>query len=442
MPPPEDQGSEGSCVAFAVGYAARSYHHYRDNHSSYQRDEVFSPEFLYNSAKFKGSCAKAGMSIREALRFVQKEGIDTWQGMPYSHRNGCTTLPTPEQLANAECHKIVTYGKWPYASVNDFKFVLEKKFPLMIGVNLDRNFQRAGLKDFIWSEKTSGGGKAGGHALVISGWDDGRNAWKVMNSWGVGWGDPAEPGFGWIDYEYLSKVLIEDAFVMITKPQNCKDCDGLKTITDIDGNVYPVVKIGKQCWMKKNLSTSSYNDGTPIISAVDSTTWFIAANNQMGAYRVYENNPNNNLVYGKLYNGHAANSRKLCPQGWHIPDGSDLNTLQDFLGGRLAAGKTMKSINYWLPSTGISNSNSSGFSGLPGGWVIPNGLGSNGWQLEHHLGQTGFWWGDTVTFNSPHKSNYHFRLSHYNDEMVYIAGGFDPFYGTGVFGLSCRCIKD
>jgi cathepsin L len=35
------------------------------------------------------------------------------------------------------------------------------------------------------------------HAVVIIGWDDSMQAWRIKNSWGPGWG---ELGFGWVQY--------------------------------------------------------------------------------------------------------------------------------------------------------------------------------------------------------------------------------------------------
>lgn len=37
------------------------------------------------------------------------------------------------------------------------------------------------------------------HAIVIVGWDDCRQAWRVLNSWGRGWG---EDGYAWVKYGY------------------------------------------------------------------------------------------------------------------------------------------------------------------------------------------------------------------------------------------------
>ena len=58
------------------------------------------------------------------------------------------------------------------------------------------------------------------------------------------------------------------------------------TVQDIDGNEYPTVQIGNQCWFAKNLRTTRYNDGTSIDFDPVSSSWSTRTD---GAW-VYPNN--------------------------------------------------------------------------------------------------------------------------------------------------------
>lgn len=140
------------------------------------------------------------------------------------------------------------------------------------------------------------------------------------------------------------------------------------TVTDIDGNVYPTVKIGTQEWMAKNLKTTKYNNGEAIDNVTDNATW---AGLTTGAFCWYNNDYDNyGSVYGALYNWYAVNdSRCICPTGWHVPSNAEWTTLETYLGGSTVAGGKMKEAGttHWAdPNT--SADNSSGFTGLPGGF--------------------------------------------------------------------------
>ena len=80
--------------------------------------------------------------------------------------------------------------------------------------------------------------------------------------------------------------------------------------------------------------------------------------------------------YGRLYNFFAVvDARGLCPSGWHIPSDEEWTVMTDGLGGVFAAGGEMKTTYGWRD--GGNGTNSSGFSGLPGGLRWNNYL-SNG----------------------------------------------------------------
>jgi uncharacterized protein (TIGR02145 family) len=101
------------------------------------------------------------------------------------------------------------------------------------------------------------------------------------------------------------------------------------TVTDVDGNVYPVVQIGGQCWMAANLRTAHYSDGSIIPHVTDGYAW---GQQNTGAWCNYDNDPANNATYGKIYNWFAAANPGICPLGWHAPTDAEWMTLESTLG--------------------------------------------------------------------------------------------------------------
>jgi uncharacterized protein (TIGR02145 family) len=155
-------------------------------------------------------------------------------------------------------------------------------------------------------------------------------------------------------------ILLFATFVFLTIQNHAQ------TVTDIDGNIYNIVSIGTQKWMKENLKTIHYNNGDEIPNITDSTQW---KNLLTGAYCNYNNDTSIAAIYGRLYNWYAAtDNRKICPSGWHIPADSECYVLTYYLGSIWNAGGKMKEIGtlHWL-SPNIGATNSSDFMALPGG---------------------------------------------------------------------------
>jgi uncharacterized protein (TIGR02145 family) len=138
------------------------------------------------------------------------------------------------------------------------------------------------------------------------------------------------------------------------------------TVTDIDGNVYKTVMIGKQLWMKENLRVTRYNDDSPIPHITVDADW---ATTIGPGYCWYNNNESAYKdTYGALYKWYTIVSGNLCPAGWHVPSDVEWNSMLDQLGGEAIAGGNLKEtrISHWrIPNTGATNG--SGFTALPGG---------------------------------------------------------------------------
>ena len=137
------------------------------------------------------------------------------------------------------------------------------------------------------------------------------------------------------------------------------------TVTDIDGNVYPISKICGKFWMTENLRTAKYNDGTIIPTGLNNTAWTATTT---GACAIYGDVNANNIIYGKLYNWYAANNIKLAPIGWHVATEAEWIALVDCLGGTSVAGGKMKSTSTLWNAPNLGADNSSGFNGLPSGF--------------------------------------------------------------------------
>ncbi len=104
-------------------------------------------------------------------------------------------------------------------------------------------------------------------------------------------------------------------------------------LKDIDGNQYKTVVIGKQEWMAENLKVTKFNNGTPISNISDNSIWL---NNKKNALCYYDNNPSNEILYGKLYNGYVIQSAtttnlNVCPIGWHIPSSGEWDELVGYV---------------------------------------------------------------------------------------------------------------
>jgi uncharacterized protein (TIGR02145 family) len=211
------------------------------------------------------------------------------------------------------------------------------------------------------------------------------------------------------------------------RPLAGQPCPGVSTVTDVDGNVYQGIQIGTQCWTQSNLKVTRYRNGDSIATGLSNSAW---QGTTSGAYAIYNNDPANDALYGKLYNHDAVmDSRGLCPTGWHVPTDGEWTTLENFLGGSGVAGGAMKSTatqptpgGWSQPNTGATNS--SGFTAPPGG-LCYNGGGFN------NLTFLGIWWSSSVF-----ESGAWFRKLYSSNSNI------DRSFYARSTGFSVRCCRD
>lgn len=194
FPAPGSQGSIGTCVGWTLAYL-KSYQEGLERSWDFtQNHQRISPSYIYNSIRSSNMCD--GAYIADGLNLLIQEGASTEDLMPISTSN-CQLTPPPAAKKDASQYRIATWTRINYLNINEVKTYIALGIPVVIGYQSTPTFQsyRGGVYKSVSTDHASG------HAMLVVGYDDSRQAVKVLNSWGSDWG---EQGFGWIDYSVFS----------------------------------------------------------------------------------------------------------------------------------------------------------------------------------------------------------------------------------------------
>jgi hypothetical protein len=190
-----DQGQQGSCVAWAVGYGFKSFQEHEERSWSYAtKEHLFSPAFIFNHFK-KGKCG-GGVYVSDAFELVSAQGIAPLSLMPYSESD-CSEVPSAAAKAAAKEFSVHSVKRVP-KDIVEIKGLLATRSPIVVGLSIDSSFDYLKGQQVWYGPKS--GAATGGHAMVIVGYDDARQAVRLYNSWGKSWGDN---GLGWVSYPAL-----------------------------------------------------------------------------------------------------------------------------------------------------------------------------------------------------------------------------------------------
>jgi hypothetical protein len=164
-------------------------------------DHMFSPAFIYNQIN---NGVDGGSQFTDALNLLSAEGVPPLSVMPYNEKD-FRTQPSDAARAAAKIYRIDTWRQVNPQDTREVKAQLNAGYPVVVGVTVDDGLRHLGQA--VWS--ATAGTLGGGHALLVVGYDDSRNAFKFLNSWGTVWGDN---GYGWIDYTFFRNE-VREAFV-------------------------------------------------------------------------------------------------------------------------------------------------------------------------------------------------------------------------------------
>lgn len=240
-------------------------------------------------------------------------------------------------------------------------------------------------------------------------------------------------------------TIYSEGIVFKTQPA-CGDL----IITDIDGNAYPTVQIGKQCWMKENLRATRYANGDSIklggTTASTATAYFYYPNENeglVGTYGLFYNAPA--VLHGQAPSSSCPSGvQGPCPNGWHVPSYPEWEILatnvasdpQNICSGDIAASLCEQA--KWNSNTSTSCSvgntstthNQTGFSLRPAGGCLPNPE-----SYSHGYDSPGKW-AEMLSTTANDYSLYHFVLE----------AGKTNVKKEGTSNYACasslRCVRD
>ncbi|MCV9932906.1 C1 family peptidase [Flavobacterium sp. LS1R47] len=210
LPAALNQGYKGSCVAYSIAHArtiisdeSKTLADGSPNYNAYA-----SADYLYEKYKYSKNSCGAGVFFIEALDALKTEGTPSYSEFGLVT---CNTIPTSALEKNARKFRVNDYYRISpdkgLPTLEDIKRQISTGNPVMMGVEVDMAFTNSSIR--MWDINTSK--FYGRHAVLLTGYDESRQAFRLLNSWGSTWG---ENGYIWASYKKIKELLTQDIFVL------------------------------------------------------------------------------------------------------------------------------------------------------------------------------------------------------------------------------------
>jgi C1A family cysteine protease len=186
MPPPYDQGNLGSCTANAVAGAVEYLFHVQPGQIDFMPSRLF---IYYNERELEGTTeVDAGASIRDGVRAMEYKGVCSESIWPYI-TNRFNVKPSEESYKTAIKHKEIGCLALPQKISHFFDCLSIARRPIMIGIAVYESFESpevaaTGIVPMPRLREKL----LGGHAVLLTGFDQSTREFVGRNSWGAEWG--------------------------------------------------------------------------------------------------------------------------------------------------------------------------------------------------------------------------------------------------------------
>ncbi|MHA1411999.1 MAG: CARDB domain-containing protein [Promethearchaeota archaeon] len=212
FPPVGDQGSQGSCTAWANAYYAYGYLETKDhgwNASSGNPNYLLSPAWAYNII----AAQDYGSIPYEVAQVLIDWGIPTLDAMPYNDSD-VSKWGNETAWREAPYHRPLNYTLISYegsSTIDTIKSLIDSEIPVTFGIDAYQYYNGLNKSsgDFILSSSEYDPSGSLNHAQCIVGYDDSIvegsdvGAFRIVNSWGASW---MNNGFYWLTYDAFREL--------------------------------------------------------------------------------------------------------------------------------------------------------------------------------------------------------------------------------------------
>lgn len=216
-PTPGDQGKSASCVSWATAYSAltimRAFREKKVGAGTVKKTAC-SPHYVYNQVIIGKDC-DYGSGLKANLEILKNQGACL---LSTFNPGNCKTLPALREKEEAKNYKIKDYkivfdSSASYTQkLNAIKVKLKRGIPVIVGLASTKSFRDIERNRVTrWNpSKTERHDPERGHTMVIVGYNDGKQAFELMNSYGEKWGNG---GFIWLGYEGFNLVVKKNFYL-------------------------------------------------------------------------------------------------------------------------------------------------------------------------------------------------------------------------------------
>ncbi|MBN2082418.1 hypothetical protein JW859_09455 [bacterium] len=217
MSPIRDQYPCGACTAFGFGDGAYNYI-LGQLYSGWDFNDDFnrvSPKHLY-LCSYEGppQPLDGGRDTDYVATYLTTGGVCTEETVPYINWYDYDFPPKAADeaalLKPDHSERIPCNTDAGILSVKEI--LVNQSLPVVMATLVDLGFSAIPPDDnnYVWNYT---GPPVGGHCMCIAGYDDAKLAFKVRNSWSVGWGND---GYGWIGYDTFKNTAASVSCYTIT----------------------------------------------------------------------------------------------------------------------------------------------------------------------------------------------------------------------------------